>query len=143
SCTGGMLGARLTAIAGASRSFVGGVMAYADAVKRRLLEVPQSLLDSDGAVSESVARAMASGVAAALGADCGVGITGVAGPGGGSDEKPVGTVWIGWRVPGPGGEERVEARRYRFTGDREAVRIRATQAALHGLVARLPDEASG
>lgn len=133
SCTGGLLGARVTAIPGASSVFVGGVIAYDNRVKREELGVPAELLDREGAVSEAVACAMAVGVAERLEADVGVSITGVAGPGGGSDEKPVGTVWIGWSIRGEIGAEKV-----RFPGDRGAVRRRAAQAALRAVHRRLP-----
>jgi nicotinamide-nucleotide amidase len=136
SCTGGLLGQRLTARPGASLVFEGGVIAYADAVKEALLGVPGATLEAEGAVSEAVARAMAAGVARSLGTECGVGITGVAGPGGGSAEKPVGTVWIGWCVRDEFGET-VDAEHFRFGDDREAVRARAAQAAVWGLLRRV------
>jgi len=125
SCTGGMLGARLTAIAGSSDVFLGGVIAYDNRIKRDELGVPEGLLATVGAVSEPVARAMATGVRERLGADIGVGITGIAGPGGGSDEKPVGQVWVAVDIAG-------EVRTFggRLIGDRGEVRHRATQVAL-------------
>jgi nicotinamide-nucleotide amidase len=125
SCTGGLLGARLTAIPGSSHSVVGGVIAYDNRVKESLLGVSASLLDAHGAVSEAVARAMAAGVRARLGADVGVGITGVAGPSGGSDEKPVGTVWIA--IDSVTGSQAVKPV---FPGDRADIRARAAQMAL-------------
>lgn len=125
SCTGGLLGARLTAIPGSSDVVLGGVVAYADEVKARLLGVPPDLLARHGAVSEEVARSMASGARDSLGAEIGVGITGVAGPGGGSPEKPVGTVWTAIDVRGS-----VRARRSVYVGDREEIRQRAAQGAL-------------
>ena len=125
SCTGGLLGARLTAVAGSSDVVVGGVIAYSNALKASLLEVPTAVLAEHGAVSEPVVRAMASGARLATGALIGVGITGIAGPGGGTEDKPVGTVWIASDVDGV-----VESRRLRLIGDRAEVRQRAAQAAL-------------
>jgi len=124
SCTGGMLGARLTAIPGSSDVFVGGVIAYDNSVKRDVLGVSSADLDEHGAVSMEVASAMASSVRNLVQADIGVGITGVAGPGGGTAAKPVGMVWVALD-----GVER-EARCLRLFGTREEVRQRAAQAAL-------------
>lgn len=125
SCTGGLIGARLTAVPGSSDVFVGGVVAYSNAVKESLLDVPAQLIESKGAVSEDVARAMAAGVRERLGADVGIGVTGIAGPGGGSPDKPVGTVWIAVQI---GEEVRAQGRVY--IGDRGEVRSRSAQAAL-------------
>ncbi len=132
SCTGGLLAKRLTDRAGSSDFFLGGVIAYADAVKVRHLGVEERILAAHGAVSEPVALAMATGVAERFGADAGIGVTGVAGPGGGTAEKPVGTVWYAAAVGGD-----AVARRERFVGDREAVRERSAQAALALLSGRL------
>jgi len=125
SCTGGLLGARLTAITGSSDVVVGGVIAYSNALKMSLLGVPSTALAEQGAVSEPVVRAMASGARSVTGASIGVAITGIAGPGGGTEEKPVGTVWIASDLAGD-----VESRRLRLIGDRTEVRQRAAQAAL-------------
>jgi nicotinamide-nucleotide amidase len=125
SCTGGMLGARLTAIPGSSEVFDGGVIAYANEVKRAQLGVAAEEIAAHGAVSEPVVRAMTTGVRARFGAQVGIGITGVAGPGGGTPEKPVGTVWVAVDAEGA-----VSARRFSLVGDREEIRRRATQAAL-------------
>lgn len=95
SCTGGLLGGRITEVSGSSAYFRGGVIAYGNAVKARVLGVPAALLERDGAVSRSVVLAMASGARRLLDADFAVAITGIAGPGGGSVSKPVGTVWLG------------------------------------------------
>jgi len=132
SCTGGLLGGRLTAVPGSSSQFLGGIIAYADETKNRLLGVPTELLRAHGAVSEPVAREMATGAAQALGADVAVSITGIAGPEGGSEEKPVGTVWFGFALPGA-----VEVTRAKLVGTRDEVRGRATQQALFGLWRRL------
>jgi len=125
SCTGGMLGARLTAIPGSSDVFVGGVIAYADVVKVRELGVSERDIEKHGAVSEEVVRAMAIGARKKFGVDVALAITGVAGPGGGTPEKPVGLVWICATV-----DDRVEPRRIQSWGDRQEIRYRAAQAAM-------------
>ena len=125
SCTGGLLGARLTAIPGSSDVVVGGIIAYSNAMKTAGLGVSEGDVDAHGAVSEPVARAMATGVCRFADASVGIAITGVAGPGGGTPDKPVGTVWIAASVAGV-----VEARRLGLVGDREEIRRRSTQAAL-------------
>ncbi len=131
SCTGGVLGARLTAIPGSSEVFLGGVIAYDNAVKQELLGVTEAELVAAGAVSEPVALSMARGVRTRLRADIGVSVTGIAGPDGGSPEKPVGTVWVGLSAPGPTSDVPVvTARRFGFVGDRNEIRRRAAQAAL-------------
>ena len=132
SCTGGMLGGRITAVPGASDVFLGGVIAYANDVKQGLLDVDAAVLARDGAVSESVAVAMASGCRARTGASIGIGITGVAGPGGGTDAKPVGTVWLGLDLDG-----HVEGVRLQLWGNRAEIRHRAAQGALDILRRRL------
>lgn len=132
SCTGGLLAKRMTDFAGSSDVFVGGMVAYSDEVKIEQLGVSAADLARCGAVSETVARQLALGVATRLRVDAGVGITGIAGPGGGSDDKPVGTVWIAVSLGGD-----VEAEHHRFSGDREAIRERAAQAALAALYRRL------
>ncbi len=123
SCTGGLVAARITDRAGASRFFVAGLVTYSDEAKRTVLGVRPETLAAHGAVSEPVAREMLRG-ALRLG-DAAVAITGVAGPGGGTEEKPVGTVWIAAGV-----REALEARRFEFPGDRSAVRIASVDAAL-------------
>jgi nicotinamide-nucleotide amidase len=125
SCTGGLLAKRLTDLAGASRFFLGGLVAYGDEVKVAQLGVAPELLQRHGAVSEPVARALAEGARSTFGAACGAGITGVAGPDGGTDDKPVGTVWYAAAVAGT-----AEVRHERFAGGRDAVRARAVQATL-------------
>ncbi len=125
SCTGGLLGGRITSVPGSSAWYLGGLIAYSNAVKVRHLGVGSGLLTTHGAVSEPVARQMARGVRRRFGSDYGIGITGVAGPTGGTADKPVGLVWIA--VAGPGG---CVAAARRFRGGREAVRRRAAQLAL-------------
>ena len=134
SCTGGGLGQELTHIAGASDYFYGGFLTYANQAKQDLLGVPESLLNTVGAVSEPVAKAMAEGVIAKTGVDIALSITGIAGPGGGSVEKPVGTVWFGLMQRG----EAPEARHALFTGGREAIREAAVAFALAWLRDLLP-----
>jgi nicotinamide-nucleotide amidase len=125
SCTGGLIGARLTAVPGSSRYYRGGVVAYANEAKRDLLGVPEALLREHGAVSEPVARAMAEGVRARLGADLALATTGISGPDGGTPEKPVGLVWIAFAS-----QNGVEAEQMIFPFDRERHRTLTTQTAL-------------
>lgn len=132
SCTGGLLGHRVTSVPGASEVFLGGVIAYADEVKIEMLGVRREDILADGAVSRTVACAMASGVRERFGADAGAAITGVAGPAGGSPAKPVGTVWCAVSLSG---ETRALVKR--FPGDRVGVQQRAAQEALRLLHAAL------
>jgi nicotinamide-nucleotide amidase len=125
SCTGGLLTSRLTDVPGSSRYVKSAVVAYANSAKVSLLGVPRALLDEHGAVSEPVAMAMADGARANAGADIGVGVTGIAGPDGGSAHKPVGTVAIAVALP-----EASHSRTFRFIGGREQVKFQASQAAL-------------
>ena len=131
SCTGGLVGARLTSIPGASEVYVGGLIAYSDETKRTALDVPAEVLQRHGAVSAEAAAAMAAGARARLGVDVSVAVTGVAGPGGGTPEKPVGLVFLHAESP-----DEASAREVQLPGDREEVRARATALALH-LVRRL------
>jgi nicotinamide-nucleotide amidase len=141
SCTGGLLGERITAIPGSSDVFHGGLIAYDNRVKRQLLGVLDADLGAHGAVSEVVALQMAKGIRVRLGTEIGVSITGIAGPDGGTPEKPVGTVWIGIDisdgrppVPRPDGHPDIvplqRARLFQLVGDRTEIRQRAAQAAL-------------
>ena len=125
SCTGGMVAERVTNIPGASATFIGGVVAYADVVKTAALKVPIETLEAHGAVSEETVRAMAEGAQRLFSADCTIAVTGIAGPGGGTPEKPVGTVWFAARV-----HTAARAVRRVFPGDRDEIRRRAAQAAL-------------
>jgi nicotinamide-nucleotide amidase len=134
SCTGGLIAKRITDRAGSSDVFVGGIVAYANEVKMSALGVSPQDLARHGAVSEPVARQMARGVADRFGAAAGIGITGIAGPGGGTPDKPVGTVWRAISLDGE-----VEARLLTFVGDREAIRERAAQEALAALHRRVVD----
>jgi len=131
SCTGGMVAARLTDVPGSSDVFLGGLVAYADGVKRKELGVPVEVLERHGAVSAETAAEMSRGARSRLGADVAVSVTGVAGPDGGSAEKPVGLVYL--HAAGPDGERSVD---FNLRGDRETIRRRATVSALH-LVRRL------
>jgi nicotinamide-nucleotide amidase len=126
SCTGGLVAARLTDVPGSSDVFAGAIVAYANEVKTAELGVPAALIDRHGAVSAQVAQAMAAGVRERLGVDVGVAVTGVAGPDGGTDEKPVGLVYF--HVSTPGGERGGE---FSLPADRDTVRSRATVGALH------------
>jgi nicotinamide-nucleotide amidase len=131
SCTGGLVASRLTSVPGSSDVFVGGVVAYSNDVKRRELGVPEETLEAYGAVSEETAVAMAEGARERLGVDVAVSVTGVAGPGGGTEEKPVGLVYL--HAVGPDGERSVS---FSVPSDRASIRRRAAVAALH-LVRRL------
>jgi nicotinamide-nucleotide amidase len=126
SCTGGLVGVRLTSIPGSSDVFAGALVAYDDRLKRELLSVPAETLARHGAVSAETAAAMTAGARSALGVDVAVSITGIAGPGGGTPDKPVGLVYL--HAAGPDGEQAVELH---LPGDRDAVRRRAAASALH------------
>lgn len=132
SCTGGLLGARLTAIPGSSDVVQGGVIAYANSVKSGLLGVDDSLIARHGAVSEEVVTAMAAGARKTTGASVGLAITGVAGPGGGTEEKPVGTVWVAVDIEGD-----TQTRLLRMWGDRDEIRQRSAQWTMELLRQRL------
>jgi nicotinamide-nucleotide amidase len=125
SCTGGLLAERLTNIPGSSSYFLGGVVCYSNELKSSLVDVPAELIESKGAVSPEVALALADGIRKRTGATIGVGVTGIAGPGGGTPEKPVGLVHIGIAD-----ERGPRERRFQFPGDRERIRMHASQTAL-------------
>jgi len=130
SCTGGLVTAALTDIPGSSRVLWGGVAAYSNACKVRLLGVDARLLEERGAVSREVAGAMAELLLAVSGADIALAVTGIAGPDGGTREKPVGTVWFAWRTTAGSGAEAHEL----FAGDRDAVRLASALRAIEGAV---------
>lgn len=129
SCTGGLLASTLTDTPGSSEWFAGSVIAYSNQVKNNLLEVPADILEKHGAVSEPVVLAMAQGVLKAIGADISVAISGVAGPSGGTPEKPIGTVWMAWAWPGG-----TRAKLYSFNGERAQIKEQAVMAAINGLL---------
>jgi nicotinamide-nucleotide amidase len=132
SCTGGLIAGAITQISGSSSWFEEGIVTYSNEAKQRLLGVAPSVFEIDGAVSEACVRAMASGALRASGADMAISVSGVAGPGGGSAEKPVGTVWLAWAYAGT-----VEAEHFEFSGGRQEVRMQAVVRALHGSIHRL------
>lgn len=132
SCTGGGVASAITAVAGSSDYFETGYVTYANGAKTRLLGVPEALLVEHGAVSREVVAAMVAGACRDSGAGLGVAISGVAGPGGGSADKPVGTVWFAW-----GDAEAQQAECHHLPGDRRAVRKQAVRIALIGLIQRL------
>jgi nicotinamide-nucleotide amidase len=129
SCTGGLIAAACTNIAGSSDWFDSGFVTYSNGAKMQLLGVSQTTLTEHGAVSAETVAQMARGAVAHSGATLACAVSGVAGPGGGSPEKPVGTVWIGWAWPG--GERQ---QHHLFSGNRDAIRQRTVEAALQGLI---------
>lgn len=132
SCTGGLIADSITDLPGSSDWFLGGVVTYSDELKVALLGVEPATITAHGAVSETVARAMASGARERLGADLAVAVTGVAGPGGGSAEKPVGLVWIACAS-----DRAVVAERHVWSGDRRSNKVASTEAALRLLFATI------
>jgi PncC family amidohydrolase len=137
SCTGGLISHLITNVAGSSAYYLGGVTSYANDAKVRLLGVNLGTLEKHGAVSAVTAREMARGIRLALAADVGISVTGIAGPSGGSADKPVGTVWIGLSTP-----DEEYARHYFWRGTRLAIKKQSAQAALNLLVEHL-QKASG
>ena len=133
SCTGGLVAGAITAVAGSSAWFDCGFVTYSNAAKSALLGVPPEVIERSGAVSEATARAMAAGALARSDATLAVAVTGIAGPAGGTAEKPVGTVCLAWAAR----DGAVEATTLHLSGDREAVRHASVAAALDGLVGRL------
>lgn len=147
SCTGGLVAKTLTDVAGSSAWFERGLVTYSNLAKVQLLGVPQTTVALHGAVSEKTVRAMAEGLIRHTPVDWGLAVTGIAGPGGGTADKPVGTVWIGWSrrawpisAPRDGGGMRdihAEVQQFLFEGDREQIRRQSLRAALSGLLLRL------
>lgn len=125
SCTGGLLGAKITSISGSSEYFLGGVITYSNEAKMKLLGVKRQTLKKFGAVSEECAKEMAWGVKKLLRSDCAIAITGIAGPLGGTAEKPVGTVFIAVALG-----KKVAVRRFNFSGTREAIRAQSVESAI-------------
>ena len=138
SCTGGLIAAACTDLAGSSDWFDRGFVTYSNQAKTEMLGVDAALIADQGAVSEAVALAMAEGALRRSRADLTVAVTGVAGPGGGSAAKPVGTVWLAWAGRAADGSVQSRAWLQRFDGDRAAVRQATVAAALQGLLDRLP-----
>src|SRR5262249_52732911 len=132
SCTGGMLGHRITQVPGSSAYLNRGAIVYSNEAKTEMLGVPASLIEQHGAVSEQVAKAMAEGIRSKAKTDFGIGITGIAGPDGGSEQKPVGTVYIALADA-----KETTVQRYNFPGKRERIKFSATQAALNMLRLKL------
>lgn len=138
SCTGGLVSSLLTDIPGSSAWFNGGVVTYSNAAKRNILGVPQPVLDTQGAVSREAVLAMARGVSGVFGTDVGMATSGIAGPEGGSPQKPVGTVWMAW--DGPFG---VEVARHHFNGQRGQIKAQAARTALETLLDLVLGERTG
>ncbi|MBR9813446.1 CinA family protein [bacterium] len=132
SCTGGWIAKCLTDVPGSSVYVDRGFVTYSNAAKADMLGVPAALIEAKGAVSESVVRIMASGALKHSAADCAVAVSGVAGPGGGTADKPVGLVWLAWAAHGV-----VTTKSALFEGDREAIRRQAVAVALQGLIEAL------
>ncbi|OBS10163.1 CinA family protein [Acidihalobacter prosperus] len=133
SCTGGWIAKRVTDVSGSSAWFEAGFVTYSNRMKAALLGVPESVFASAGAVSEACVRAMVAGALERASGDIAVAVSGIAGPGGGSSDKPVGTVWFGYAQNGG----TIEAECHRFEGNRDAVRRAAVDRALRGLLARV------
>jgi nicotinamide-nucleotide amidase len=133
SCTGGLISAACTDLAGSSQWFDRGFVTYSNAAKADLLSIPAELITQHGAVSEAVALAMAKGAYKHSEATVSVAVTGIAGPDGGTPEKPVGTVWLAWCICGV-----VDAERQQFRGDRQAIREATVLHAVTGLLERIP-----
>ena len=143
SCTGGRIAGCCTDLAGSSDWFERGFVSYSNAAKTELLGVDAALIEAQGAVSEPVALAMAEGALRQSRADLAVAVTGVAGPGGGSTAKPVGTVWLAWAWRDAAGQVCRLAQHQRFDGDRAAVRLATVACALQGLIDWLAETAAG
>ncbi|MFP5238746.1 MAG: CinA family protein [Acidobacteriota bacterium] len=132
SCTGGLIGSELTNLSGSSEWYLGGVIAYSNALKTSLLGVDEATLAEHGAVSRETVLAMAAGAASRLGAQCAVAVSGIAGPTGGTEEKPVGTVWVAWVTP-----DTRDAEQFLFDGDRIDIKRQSALAAIAGFSSRM------
>ncbi|NJB68207.1 nicotinamide-nucleotide amidase [Desulfobaculum xiamenense] len=132
SCTGGLVAHLLTNVPGSSEWFLGGVVAYANEVKTGLLGVPEAVLRAHGAVSRETVLAMVEGLCPLVKAHCGVAVSGIAGPGGGTPDKPVGTVWMAWNVNGAR-----NAQVFHFEGGRDAIKAATARQAIAGLLERV------
>jgi len=131
SCTGGLIASELTNVPGSSAWYMGGVIAYSNKVKQQMLDVPSDVLAASGAVSRETVLAMARGAARRFGAECALAVSGIAGPDGGTPDKPVGTVWIGWCVNG-----QATAEVFQFGGGRLDVKRQSVLEAVMGMAAR-------
>lgn len=136
SCTGGWIAKAITDIPGSSAAFAYGIVSYSNGAKKSLLGVKTPTLEDNGAVSEAVVTEMATGVLQLSGADIAVAVSGIAGPDGGSDDKPVGTTWFGWAVRGPA-KVSADCESQCFDGNRDEVRVQAVAHALRGVLARV------
>lgn len=134
SCTGGGIASAITSVAGASNWFEGSLVSYANRIKRDMLAVSEEDLETLGAVSEEVARQMASGALAMMDANVAVAVSGIAGPDGGSEEKPVGTVWIAWADSEGQEPVDIDAKCFHFDGDRAAIQRQTVAEALKGML---------
>ena len=134
SCTGGLIGHRITNVPGSSDYFDGGVITYSNDAKRKLLKVPEETMTTYGAVSHQTAVAMADGIRKLRGVEIGIGVTGIAGPAGGTAAKPVGLVYVALSSP-----VRVECKEFRFHGEREMIKLQASEAAMN-MLRRLLEE---
>lgn len=137
SCTGGLIASACTDLAGSSQWFERGFVTYSNAAKTELLGVPAAMIEAHGAVSEPVVRAMAQGAVAHSAAQVAIAVTGIAGPGGGSPDKPVGTVWVGWHIG-----QHTHSRCLHLAGDRQAVRQQTLLQSLQALLQLLPADAT-
>ncbi|MGE4648774.1 MAG: CinA family protein [Arenicellales bacterium] len=135
SCTGGWVAKAITSVPGSSLWFECALVTYSNESKNRLAGVPMELIDTHGAVSSQVSEAMAGGIIVRSNATAAIAVTGIAGPDGGSVQKPVGTVFIAWQVPGHG----VRSQRFQFHGDRDAIRRQSVAAALAELISLAAD----
>lgn len=137
SCTGGWIAKALTDIPGSSACFGYGIVSYSNGAKESILGVGNKTLEDNGAVSEPIVREMAVGAITLSGSDISVAVSGVAGPDGGTDEKPVGTVWFAWSLRGPDGIE-TDTELQRFEGSRESIRLQTVLHGLRGVLGRMP-----